>query len=282
MARATGNASRNGGAAALVFRPPRLIVRRDTGNAAYEAALSRAGFTAVAGADEAGRGACAGPLVVAACVLAPGARGRIDGLDDSKLLTAATRERLYEQIVRRAASYSIVVVPAAEIDAFGLHVANLAGMRRAIGQLSPAPHYALTDGFPVRGLAVPTTAVWKGDATVACIAAASILAKVSRDAIMTEYHELWPEYDFAKHKGYVTAAHSAALTEYGPCPQHRRRYINVRRALGTALDPLDGGLPGEPGQPGIDLPLIAAPEPALVGDNGQAHAESAATTMETV
>ena len=217
-----------------VFRPPRLIVRRDTGNSAYEAALARAGFTSVAGADEAGRGACAGPLVVAACVLASGARGRIDGLNDSKLLTAATRERLYAQIVKRAASYAVVIVPAAEIDAYGLHVANLAGMRRAIGQLTPAPTYALTDGFPVPGLAVPTTAVWKGDATVACIAAASILAKVTRDRIMAEYHEVWPEYDFAKHKGYVTAAHSAALEEHGPCPQHRRRYVNVRRALGLS------------------------------------------------
>jgi ribonuclease HII len=257
-------------AAAPAFRLPRLIVRRDTGISAYEAALGRAGFTTVAGADEAGRGACAGPLVVAACVLAGGARGRIDGLNDSKLLTAATRERLYAQIVKRAAVYAIVVVPAAEIDAYGLHVANLAGMRRAIGQLSPAPTYALTDGFPVRGLAVPTTSVWKGDATVGCIAAASILAKVTRDAIMTEYHEQWPEYDFARHKGYVTAAHSAALTEHGPCPQHRRRYVNVRRALGVAQ------------LADIDEYSIDDPDFDSVGDNGVDTAESAAMTMETV
>ena len=212
--------------------PPRLIVRRDTGISAYEAALARAGFPAVAGADEAGRGACAGPLVVAACVLPAGNRGRIDGLTDSKLLTAATRERLFDKILARASAYSIVIVSAAEIDAYGLHVANLAGMRRAIGQLNPAPAYALTDGFPVPGLGVPSTAVWKGDATVGCIAAASILAKVTRDAIMTEMHETWPEYEFDKHKGYITPTHSAALTEHGPCPQHRRRYVNVRRALG--------------------------------------------------
>jgi ribonuclease HII len=105
-------------------------------------------------------------------------------------------------------------------------------MRRAIGHLNPQANYALTDGFPVTGLGVPATAVWKGDATVACIAAASILAKVTRDQIMTEMHEQWPEYDFAKHKGYITAAHSAALAEHGPCQQHRRRYVNVRRALG--------------------------------------------------
>jgi ribonuclease HII len=211
--------------------PPRLIVRRDTGLGAYEAALARAGFSLVAGADEAGRGACAGPLVVAACVLPRGRRGEIDGLTDSKLLTAARRERLYGEVVRRAVSYSIVVVSADEIDAYGLHVANLAGMRRAIGRLGPTPQYALTDGFPVSGLPVPSTAVWKGDATVACIAAASILAKVTRDAIMVEMHEQWPHYDFAKHKGYVTSSHAEALIEWGPCAQHRRRYVNVRRAM---------------------------------------------------
>jgi ribonuclease HII len=212
--------------------PPRLIVRRDVGLNAYEATLRRAGFEFVGGADEAGRGACAGPVVVAACVLPRGRRGEIDGLTDSKLLTAAVRERLYAEVVRRAVTYSVVVVPAAEIDAYGLHVANLAGMRRALGQLSPSASYALTDGFPVAGLGMPNTAVWKGDATVACIAAASILAKVTRDRIMTELHESWPDYDFAKHKGYITPSHSAALTSLGPCPQHRRRYVNVRRALG--------------------------------------------------
>lgn len=217
---------------ATAIRPPRRIVRRDTGLGAYEAALWRAGFGMVAGADEAGRGACAGPLVVAACVLPPGRRGRIDGLTDSKLLTAATRERLFAEVTARASAYAVVVLPAKEIDAYGLHVANLAGMRRALGRLTPAADYALTDGFPVRGLGVPSTAVWKGDATVACIAAASILAKVTRDAIMAGLDEQWPGYGFAQHKGYVTAGHARALGERGPCPEHRRRYVNVRRAAG--------------------------------------------------
>jgi ribonuclease HII len=208
-----------------------MVVRRDGPLGGYESALGRAGFTHVAGADEAGRGACAGPLVVAACVLPPGRRGRIDGLDDSKLLSPETREYLYRKVTRRALAYSIVIIPAAEIDAWGLHVANLAGMRRALGTLDPAADYALTDGFPVPGLAMPSTAVWKGDATVACIAAASILAKVTRDAIMTEMHDEWPQYGFASHKGYVTASHAEALSTWGPCPQHRRRYVNVRRAL---------------------------------------------------
>jgi ribonuclease HII len=212
------------------FRP-RALVRRDAGLAAYESALWRTGFDIVAGADEAGRGACAGPLVVAACVLPPGRRGRIDGLDDSKMLTPQVRERLYGEVVRRAVAWTVVEVPAAEIDAYGLHVANVAGMRRAIGGLAVPVDYALTDGFPVAGLGVPSVAVWKGDATVACIAAASILAKVTRDRIMTELHDKWPEYDFAGHKGYVTATHAAALERFGPCAEHRRRYVNVRRAL---------------------------------------------------
>ena len=138
--------------------------------------------------------------------------------------------------MRRAVAYQIVVIPAAEIDAYGLHVANLAGMRRALGTLRPAADYALTDGFAVPGLGFPSTAVWKGDGTVACIAAASILAKVTRDAIMTGLHERWPEYEFVAHKGYITPVHTAALTARGPCPEHRRRYVNVRRALGGALE----------------------------------------------
>jgi ribonuclease HII len=208
-----------------------VLVRRDGPLGGYESALGRAGFTHVAGADEAGRGACAGPLVVAACILPPGRQGRIDGLDDSKLLTPEVREQLYRKVTRRALAYSVVIISAKEIDAWGLHVANLAGMRRALGTLSPGADYALTDGFPVRGLPMPSTAVWKGDATIACIAAASILAKVTRDAIMTAMHDDWPQYGFASHKGYITPSHSAALSMWGPCPQHRRRYVNVRRAL---------------------------------------------------
>jgi ribonuclease HII len=221
----------------LALSPPRPVLRREAGLWAHEAALRRYGFPVVAGADEAGRGACAGPLVVAACVLPDTRKHGLDGLADSKVLTAAVRERMYEIIVRRALAYQIVIVPAAEIDAFGLHVANIAGMRRALLGLRPAPSYALTDGFPVSGLAMPAAAVWKGDAVIACIAAASILAKVTRDRIMIDLHDRWPEYDFAKHKGYVTAEHADALQRHGPCAQHRRRYINVRCALaGRTID----------------------------------------------
>ena len=222
----------------------------------YESALRRAGFPAIAGVDEAGRGACAGPLVVAACVLAPG--DRIGGLDDSKVLSPSTRERLFDVIVRRASAYRVVELPAADIDAYGLHVANLTGMRRAVGALAPTVDYALTDGFAVPGMAVPATAVCKGDATVACIAAASILAKVTRDRIMVELHARYPAYGFDRHKGYVTTDHEAALTRHGPCAQHRRRYVNVRRASA-----------GTPISPAADRSLMTASARATTGTEGK-------------
>ncbi|HEX3897681.1 MAG TPA: ribonuclease HII [Mycobacteriales bacterium] len=205
-------------------------VRRDAGIYGYERALARRGLTPVAGTDEAGRGACAGPLVVAAAVLKPGKAGEIPGLADSKLLTPLARERVYAQVVRRAAAYSVVVIPAAEVDRVGLHVSNVMGMRRALASLSVRPGYVLTDGFPVPGLDVPGLAVWKGDRVAACIAAASVLAKVTRDRMMVGLDEQWPEYEFASHKGYVTPEHQNALSLHGPCPEHRRSYVNVRSA----------------------------------------------------
>jgi ribonuclease HII len=214
-------------------------VRRDAGLYGYERALARRGLTPVAGADEAGRGACAGPLVVAAVVLPPGARGQVPGLADSKLLTPLARERVYAQVVRRAAAWSAVVIPPQEIDRIGLHVANITGMRRALAQLSVTPSYVLTDGFPVPGLDVPGLAVWKGDRVAACIAAASVVAKVTRDRLMVALHEQFPAYEFATHKGYCTPEHQAALLANGPCPEHRFTYVNVRGALVAELDITD-------------------------------------------
>jgi ribonuclease HII len=219
----------------LPIRPPRAVVRRDAGLWACEGALRRRGFELVAGADEAGRGACAGPLVVAACVLPDGRRGQVPGLNDSKLLQPAVREEVYAEVLRRAVAWSAVVIPAPQVDRQGLHVMNLEGMRRALARLDPTPDYALTDGFPVRGLPMPALAVPKGDATVACIAAASVIAKVTRDRIMVELDSQFPEYEFATHKGYVTPAHAAALTRHGPCPEHRFSYVNVRRVGGRAV-----------------------------------------------
>ena len=195
----------------------RRVVTRWQASTPIERNLAKVGLDPVAGADEAGRGACAGPLVVGAAVLGPGRAGQVPGLNDSKLLTAAARERVYAQVVKRAVAWSVVVISAAEVDRIGLHVANLQGMRRAIAQLSIRPAYVLTDGFPVAGIGAPGLAVWKGDQVAACIAAASVLAKVTRDRIMVELHDEFPAYGFAGHKGYITREHQAALADHGPC-----------------------------------------------------------------
>lgn len=216
--------------------PRGATVRRDAGIYGYERALRRHGLEPVAGVDEAGRGACAGPLVAGAAILPPGKAGVVPGLADSKLLTAAARERCYEQVVRRAVAWSVVVVSQEECDRLGMHVANVEALRRAVAKLAVPPSYVLTDGFPVDGLGVPGLAVWKGDRVAACVAAASVLAKVTRDRIMLDLDEQWPAYDFKTHKGYITATHTAALEEHGPSPIHRMRFVNVRRAAG--LEPL--------------------------------------------
>jgi ribonuclease HII len=219
----------------------RVVVRREAGLWSYEQALGRARLAPVAGVDEAGRGACAGPLVVAAAVLPPGRRGEVPGLADSKLLTAAARERVYDEVVRRAAAWRVVVIPPAEIDRCGLHVMNVAGMRRALAGLDTEVRYALTDGFPVSGLGVPTLAVWKGDRVAACVAAASVLAKVTRDRIMAQLHEVHPAYGFDEHKGYCTPEHQEALDAYGPCGEHRFSYVNVSSAAARFGRPLAAG-----------------------------------------
>jgi ribonuclease HII len=206
------------------------VVRSENGLWALERVLQRNGFPRVAGADEAGRGACAGPLVVAAAVLPSGRRGEVPGLADSKLLTEPAREAAYDEVVARALAWSVVVVPSAEVDRCGLHVTNVRAMRQAVARLEPCPSYVLTDGFPIAGMPAPTLAVWKGDRVAACVAAASVLAKVTRDRIMRDLDGQWPQYEFARHKGYVTPEHSAALSAHGPCPQHRHSYVNVKAA----------------------------------------------------
>ena len=211
----------------LATRP---VVRSENGLWAFDRVLQRCGFRHVAGVDEAGRGACAGPLVVAAVVLPEGRRGEVPGLADSKLLAPAAREAAYAEVVRRAVATSVVVVPAGEVDRCGLHVMNVRAMRQAVARLWPTPSYVLTDGFPVPGMPVPALAVWKGDRVAASVAAASVVAKVTRDRMMVELHEHWPHYDFARHKGYSTPEHTAALAEHGPCPEHRFSYVNVRAA----------------------------------------------------
>jgi ribonuclease HII len=215
----------------------RFVVRREGGLWAYERALERAGLIPVAGADEAGRGACAGPLVAGAAILPAGKAGIVPGLADSKLLTEKARERCYAHIVRRALAWSVVVIEPGECDRLGMHVANVEALRRAVALLDLPPAYVLTDGFPVDGLGAPGLAVWKGDRVAACIAAASVLAKVTRDRLMVGLDGDWPAYDFKTHKGYITDAHAAALTEHGPSPVHRWRFVNVRRAAGLEALP---------------------------------------------
>ena len=220
--------------------PRGATVRSDAGLYGYERALRRVGLARIAGADEAGRGACAGPLVAGAAILPDTKAGIVPGLADSKLLTEKARERCYDQIVRRALAWSVVVIDSEECDRLGMHVANVEALRRSIALLAVAPDYVLTDGFPVDGLGVPGLAMWKGDRVAACIAAGSVLAKVTRDRIMCEMHEQWPAYDFRTHKGYITDVHAAALLEHGPSPVHRMRFVNVRRAAGLEppLDPV--------------------------------------------
>jgi ribonuclease HII len=191
-----------------------------------QGALDRRGLGPVAGVDEAGAGACAGPLVVAACVLKQG-DAKLTELTDSKLMTAKARDRVYDLILKRAVDYSVIVIPTAEVDLYGIRVMNLEGMRRAAAALRVSPGYILTDGFRVPGLTAPNAAVIKGDRSVACIAAASVLAKVTRDRIMAGYHDDLPHYGFDVHKGYSTSDHLAALREHGPSDVHRWSYTNV-------------------------------------------------------
>jgi len=213
--------------------PRGATVRSDAGLYGYERALRRHGIEPIAGVDEAGRGACAGPLVAGAAILPPGKAGIIPGLADSKLLTEKARERCYEHVVQRALAWSVVAIPHDECDRLGMHVANVEALRRAVALLDLPPSYVLTDGFPVDGLGVPGLAVWKGDRVAACIAAASVIAKVTRDRMMCDLDREWPEYDFKTHKGYITDVHTAALLEHGPSPVHRMRFVNVRRAAGV-------------------------------------------------
>lgn len=213
--------------------PPRFPIRRAASLRTYEFALWRNGLGPVAGVDEAGRGACAGPLVVAACILKPTQLASLAELDDSKRLTETMRETLYRSVTRYALSWSAVVIDSAEIDRIGIHVANIEGMRRAIAGLDVTPGYVLSDGFAVPGLTVPSLPVIGGDGAAACIAAASIIAKVTRDRIMVAMDDDVPGYDFAVHKGYSTAHHMSRLDLHGPSDQHRMSYRNVAARVGV-------------------------------------------------
>ena len=192
-----------------------------------EQGLINAGIAPIAGVDEAGRGACAGPLVIAAVIFADPFAPELMAVRDSKEVSENKREELFEVITSIATSISVVIVPASEIDMRGVHAANLDGMRRAVHGLDQVPEYVLTDGYAIDGLGLPNLAVWKGDQVVVSISAASIIAKVTRDRIMRTMDTQFPQYGFSKHKGYITASHTAALNTHGVCIEHRRSFSNI-------------------------------------------------------
>lgn len=190
---------------------------------AYETAAQQNGYAVVCGIDEAGRGPLAGPVFAAAVIL-PGHHG-IEGLNDSKKLSEKKRERLFDEIIKTAVSYSIAFATEQEIDEINILQATFLAMKRACDGLAVRPEFALVDGNRMPPLDVPAQTVIKGDALSASIAAASILAKVSRDRLLYELDKLYPQYQFAKHKGYGTKLHVELLKQYGPCPIHRRTFL---------------------------------------------------------
>ena len=187
----------------------------------------------IAGVDEVGRGPLAGPVVAAAVILDPACP--IAGLADSKKLSPARRERLTLDIRANAMAWALGRAEVAEIDRLNIFQASLLAMRRAVEALPMTPDRVLVDGKHCPPLACPCTAIVKGDATVPAISAASILAKVARDAELRELHDRYPHYAFARHKGYPTAIHREALRRYGPCPEHRRSFAPVAAALQAAI-----------------------------------------------
>jgi ribonuclease HII len=214
----------------------------------FERRLRAAGFRRIAGADEAGRGALAGPLVAAAVILPEGFD--LDGINDSKQLTRLQRERAYERIQSSAVAVCVCRVLPSRIDRRGLHRSNLFLLRRVFRELPVPPDFVLSDGFPLRGLPVPNLSIKKGDAVTASVAAASIVAKVTRDRIMDRYHRRFPGYGFDTNRGYGTAAHWQALERLGPTPIHRRSFKGVAAMAGVL-----GG--GGGGGGGGGLPAVA-------------------------
>lgn len=188
-----------------------------------ETELNAQGFTAVCGVDEAGRGPLCGPVVAAACILRPDAIP--EGLNDSKKLTPKKREILFDQIKDCALAYCIAEASVEEIDELNILEADLLAMRRAISGLQIPADFALIDGNIARDFQIPARAVIHGDAISPSIAAASVLAKVTRDRQCIELDRLYPQYGIAKHKGYGTKAHMEALRQYGPSPIHRKQFI---------------------------------------------------------
>lgn len=192
----------------------------------YEHEAWEKGYTLVAGVDEAGRGPLAGPVSVAAVILPHDIY--LPKLNDSKKLSAKVREELFAEIQDKAIAIGTALIDAKTIDRVNIYQATINGMYESIFQLQPEPQEVLIDAVPLENLPMPSQSIIKGDAKSASIAAASIIAKVTRDHLMDEYDKKWPQYGFAQHKGYGTAQHIAALKEYGPCPIHRLSFEPVK------------------------------------------------------
>jgi len=199
----------------------------------YERACWAQGATSVAGVDEVGRGAWAGPVVAAAVVLPNDHRiaTRLAGVRDSKTLSPKERERLAALVLEHALAATVGAAPPDQVDSDGLLPATAHAMNAALARLGHVPDHVLVDGLPLRGLAYPHTAIVRGDARSLSIAAASIVAKVARDRYMARLDDAHPGYGFARHKGYGAAAHRAALHQLGPCPAHRRSYAPIAAIL---------------------------------------------------
>lgn len=193
----------------------------------FEKEKAQQGFLRVCGVDEAGRGPLAGPVYAAAVVLPLGIQ--IPGLNDSKKLSEKKREELFDVIIDKALGYGIACAQVSEIEEINILNASFLAMRRAIEMINPLPDFALIDGNMIRNIPISAQSIVKGDSLSASISAASILAKVSRDRLLKEYDEKYPEYGFAKHKGYPTKAHYAAIEEFGPCPEHRLSFLKGRK-----------------------------------------------------
>lgn len=190
----------------------------------FEKAAVNSGFSCICGVDEAGRGPLAGPVCAAAVILPEGAV--IEGLDDSKKLTEKKRERLYDIIKETAVAYSVAYGTLEEIENVNILEATYLAMNRAIEGLSVKPDFALIDGNRVpRGIKIPCETIVKGDSKSMSVAAASVLAKVTRDRLMLEYDKKYPEYNFKKHKGYGTKEHTELIKQYGPCEIHRLSFL---------------------------------------------------------
>ena len=193
---------------------------------AFEDEARAVGHRMIAGVDEVGRGALAGPVVAAAVILNPDAP-LPEGLDDSKKLTALQRERIAEELKATALCYGVGLIPPEEIDSTNILIATRRAMCHALGELKPCADFLLIDALQLREVALPQRAIIRGDSISASIAAASVIAKTYRDALMRDYHSVYPEYNFASHVGYGTRAHLEALRTHGACPIHRRSFRGV-------------------------------------------------------